>query len=124
MPAKATTFPDPQPKKRDHLSVVKTPKQRQKLYDEIERAVALLVEDDETGHALSFLIDVATGVYQSEWSLGANRASDLPEYERRICATKMIEQAFTLSTSHGEAMIAWLALDETEPKKQVKAARG
>lgn len=109
------------PLKRSHLYAVETPKQHQKFKDDIRHSVATLVQSDEKARALCFLIDLATGIYRTEISLGNDRSSDLDEGDRKFCAITILEEAFTLSPSHGTALRAWLGLEDAEPEKKAKA---
>lgn len=101
-------------KKRSHLQAVQTPRQRQKLNDEIDEKVRRLVRNDEDGLALAFLIDVVSGIYQVQFSLGNDRSSDLPSSERQQCALRILDQSFISSCSHTDAMIAWLGLEDAK----------
>jgi hypothetical protein len=109
--SKPITPNETRPQKRSHLREVKTPTQWRQLNAEIHKNVALLVEGDESAHALAFLIDLASGIF-SEFSAKSPRASQLAPNERSMCATAMLDEAFRLSCRHTEAMAEWLGLEE------------
>lgn len=112
------------PPKRSHLYAVSTSKQREKLYSEIDHNVRQLVSSDEDAHALAFLIDTVSGVYRAHLTLGNDRSSDLPPMERTHCAIRILERLFLASTSHSDALIAWLGLEDAKPSPAKKAKVG